>query len=86
MCYNGNMTTTNTTHEALQIEAGEMALQLINGNRSEVRQFIAEHETPTKLALSIVRHLTSMDADSDGQNAALLAVVNLQSLLEMVEV
>ena len=61
-----------------------MALQLMNGNRSDVREFVVNHETPAKLVLAIVRHLVREDSTDDGD--ALLAVVNVQSLLEMVDV
>lgn len=65
--------------DALQVKAREMALTLINGNRSDVRDFINCHRTPTKLTLAIIRHLVSEGAD------AIDAVVNMQSLLEPIE-
>lgn len=81
------MTNTHNAHDAhnraLYTEAREMALQLINGNRNEVRQFVAGHDTPAKLVLAIVRCLVA-EGSEDGD--ALLAVVNLQSLLETVAV
>lgn len=89
MCFNGGMTTTraHNAHDAhnlgLYTEAREMALLLVNGQRGEVRQFLANHDTPTKLALAIIRCLVS-EGHEGGD--ALLAVVNLQSLIESVEV
>jgi hypothetical protein len=73
--------------DALNQEATEMGLQLINGNRREVREFIASHDTPTLLTLAILRHLGSMTFETHGGFSAYLdAIVNLQSLLEMQDV
>lgn len=72
--------------DALNIEAREMALNIVNGNRSDVREFIAGHETPAKLVLAIVRHLGSLDTYDQGFASYLDAVVNLQGLLESVDV
>jgi hypothetical protein len=75
--------------DALNAEAREMALSLINGNRSEVRDFVKNHETPAKLVLAMVRHLGFLDwveSESDSYGAYVDAVVNLQSLLESVDV
>lgn len=66
--------------DALQVEAREMALTLINGNRRDVREFVSGHDTPTKLSLAIVRNLVAEGADP------IDAVVNVQSLLESVDV
>lgn len=72
--------------DALNVEAREMALNIVNGNRSDVREFITEHQTPAKLVLAIVRHLGSLDAHDEGFASYLDAVVNMQSLLERVDV
>jgi hypothetical protein len=74
--------------DALNVEAREMALNIVNGNRSDVRDFVTGHETPAKLVLAIVRHLGSMSMEQYGYDYAayLDAVVNLQSLLESVDV
>lgn len=73
--------------DALNTEAREMAWNLVNGNRSDVREFVTGHETPAKLVLAIVRHLGSIQwNDGDNYGCYLDAVVNLQGLLESVEV
>ena len=62
---------------ALLNEANEMALQIINGNRDEVRDFILNHDQPVHLVLSIIRyHSYHTKCDT------ILSVVNIQGLLE----
>jgi hypothetical protein len=69
-------------YTGLQAEAHEMALQLMDGNRDEVREFISQHATPAKLCLAIVRHLTGEST----WHLTLDHVVNVQSLIEYLEV
>lgn len=77
MCYNGFMTTTHTT-QSLLTEAVEMVNQLENGNRSDVREFLATHTAPTRLTLAMLRVMASRGEDT------LDAVVNLQGLTEIM--
>lgn len=72
---------------ALQTEAREMALTIINGSRRDAREFIAGHDTPAKLVLAIVRHLIAegYDPSAPGLNDV-DAVVNVQSLIESLDV
>lgn len=92
ICFNGVMSNQHThrshnAHDAhnraLYTEAREMSLQLANGNRTEVREFVTGHATPAKLVLAIIRCL--VNEGSEGGDA-LLAVVNIQSLLESKDV
>ena len=67
---------------ALDIEAREMALQMQNGSRNEVRAFIAAHDAPATLALKIVRSLWTLSDWEDTGGALVDAVLNVQALLE----
>ena len=81
------MTKTNTTHEntdiGIDIEATEMAMQMINGNRNDVREFLAGHDQPATLALKIVRNLWTMSELEDNGQAMVEAVLDVQALLSV---
>ena len=65
----------------IDAEARETALQMINGNRSDAREFIAGHDQPATLALKIVRNLWHLEG-SGSENALCDAVLNVQALLD----
>lgn len=73
-----SMETTHTT-QSLLTEAVEMVNQLENGNRSDVREFLANHTAPTRLTLAMLRVMTSFRGED-----TLDAVVNLQGLTEQM--
>ena len=70
------------TRQSIDTEAREMALTLGNGNRSDVREFIEQHDRPATLALAIVRNLWADNRDDDPLTSLTDAVLNVQALLE----
>ena len=80
-------TTTTKAMQAIQTEATEMAHQLKNGNRADVREFIEGHEFPATLALAIVRNLWTMGGQYGKSDHDMVdAVLNVQALVEMAAI